>query len=213
LHILLTDVLTCPRCGPRFGLILLANRVIDRRVHDGILGCSNCREKYPIRNGAGHLGAEPGLPVQVADDDALMRVAAMLGVTEGPGLVLLAGDAAAHAIALSDMIGGVEIVATDYGVPGGAHDRFSGDAGSAARPGINVIGVAPRSIPVAGGRVLAAALSGTAADELLEEGTRVVRSGGRLVLESPPENAVGRLEGAGMVVIARDATAIVATKL
>ena len=43
MHILLTDTLTCPRCGPDFGLILLAERIEGRRVMDGHLGCANCR--------------------------------------------------------------------------------------------------------------------------------------------------------------------------
>ena len=55
MHIVLTDVLTCPRCGPSFPLILLANRVENRRVLDGVLGCANCREKYPVQDGLGKL--------------------------------------------------------------------------------------------------------------------------------------------------------------
>jgi uncharacterized protein YbaR (Trm112 family)/SAM-dependent methyltransferase len=54
-HLLLTDRVTCPRCGPRFGLILLAERVVDRRVLEGHLGCPNCREHYPVRKGYGDL--------------------------------------------------------------------------------------------------------------------------------------------------------------
>ena len=38
MHILLTDLLFCPRCGPQHGLILLANRLEERRVLDGWLG-------------------------------------------------------------------------------------------------------------------------------------------------------------------------------
>ncbi|CAN5892792.1 hypothetical protein BH23GEM9_BH23GEM9_02320 [soil metagenome] len=52
MNILLTDILTCPRCGPAFGLILLTDRTAERRVLDGVLGCANCREKYPVRGGA-----------------------------------------------------------------------------------------------------------------------------------------------------------------
>lgn len=51
MHLLLTDILSCPRCGPEFGLILLADRIEARRVLAGILGCANCRSKYPIREG------------------------------------------------------------------------------------------------------------------------------------------------------------------
>ena len=57
MHLLLTDRLTCPRCGPSFGLILLADRMNDRRVVDGVLGCPNCRDGFPVRDGFGDLRA------------------------------------------------------------------------------------------------------------------------------------------------------------
>ena len=55
MHILLTDALTCPRCGPEFGLIVLADRTHERRVQSGSLGCANCREKYPVRHAVADL--------------------------------------------------------------------------------------------------------------------------------------------------------------
>lgn len=59
MHILLTDILSCPRCGPEFGLILLADRIEARRVLAGTLGCANCRSKYAIRDGVADLRAAP----------------------------------------------------------------------------------------------------------------------------------------------------------
>jgi uncharacterized protein YbaR (Trm112 family) len=101
MHILLTDILTCPRCGPAFGLILLADRAEERRVMEGVLGCSNCREKYPIRDGIVDFGAPPEPVVQRrADADAQPPRSGwrrILGVTAGPGFLLLAAPAAAHA--------------------------------------------------------------------------------------------------------------------
>ena len=44
MHILLTDALTCPRCGPDFGLIVLAEGVEDRRVP-----CENNRAERELR--------------------------------------------------------------------------------------------------------------------------------------------------------------------
>src|SRR5690606_8442394 len=58
MHIVLTDLLTCPRCGPAHGLILVADGLAERRVLDGALGCANCREKYEIRDGAAWFGSE-----------------------------------------------------------------------------------------------------------------------------------------------------------
>ena len=45
----LTDHLVCPRCGPPFGLILLARDVRDRRVREGEFGCPNCRDRFPVK--------------------------------------------------------------------------------------------------------------------------------------------------------------------
>jgi uncharacterized protein YbaR (Trm112 family) len=59
MHILLTDILTCPRCGPAFGLILLAEQTAGRRVLQGVLGCANCRERYPVRDGAIFFAGAP----------------------------------------------------------------------------------------------------------------------------------------------------------
>lgn len=61
---MLTDRLTCPRCGPTFGLILLAERMVDRRVRDGTLGCPNCRDAFPVVDGFADLRAPPRRPVQ-----------------------------------------------------------------------------------------------------------------------------------------------------
>src|SRR4051794_6449637 len=118
MHILLTDLLTCPRCGPEFGLVLLAERVEERRVREGRLGCPNCREQYPVRAGVADLRL-PGAPdadaaavsSSAADADEAVRLAALLGLAEASGTVLLAGDAAAQAGAMAALLGQVEVVA------------------------------------------------------------------------------------------------------
>src|SRR3954447_12829389 len=102
MHILLTDVLSCPRCGPAFGLVLLADRVEDRRVLEGRLGCPNCREQYPVVAGAldARLPAERAGAADdaagdaaatggVDDAEAAVRLAALLGLAEVRGTVLV----------------------------------------------------------------------------------------------------------------------------
>lgn len=51
----LSDLLTCPRCGPGYGLVLLPYEASDRRVRTGVLGCANCRERYPVEEGVADL--------------------------------------------------------------------------------------------------------------------------------------------------------------
>src|SRR5690349_20672112 len=106
MHILLTDVLCCPRCGPAFGLILLADRIEDRRVLQGRLGCANFREQYPISKGVVDLsaGAAGRSTPAEAGIDAAVRIAALLGVERGPAYVLLAGTASVHAGALAGLL-------------------------------------------------------------------------------------------------------------
>lgn len=99
MHILLTDVITCPRCGPEFGLIVLSDRLDDRRVIDGSLGCANCREEYPVRGGVADLrwggteGSEPApAPAPQPDPERGYRLAALLGVTGPTGPVIVATE-------------------------------------------------------------------------------------------------------------------------
>lgn len=197
MHILLTDILTCPRCGPAFGLILLADRVEERRVLAGVLGCSNCREKYPIVDGAVDFSVAPDPVVPAGDGAAAERLAALLGVTEGPAFLMLAGPLAAHAGALARMIDEVEVLTIGAAAA-------PGDA-----PGINRIYAGGPQLPIASGRVAAAALSGAAAGTLLEEGARVVSPLGRLVLEPAPDDAAEKLLRHGMRIVAQqDGTAV-----
>jgi uncharacterized protein YbaR (Trm112 family) len=97
MHILLTDILTCPRCGPAFGLILLAEQTAGRRVLEGVLGCANCRERYPVRDGAIFFAGAPRNAGGTADagDAADAADAADAGGAGGAGGADPAGRGAA----------------------------------------------------------------------------------------------------------------------
>ena len=62
MNVSLTDHLVCPRCGPPFGLVLLARDVRDRRVRQGEFGCPNCRDGFPVVGGFGDLRPPPRRP-------------------------------------------------------------------------------------------------------------------------------------------------------
>lgn len=209
MHLLLTDILTCPRCGPGFGLILLANRLSERRVLEGVLGCANCREQYPVQDGAGLFGGSAELPPVAADEEQTIRLAAMLGVTRGPGFVLLAGPAAGAAAGMAALLEDVEVIASGYG-PEHAETatRPRPDA-----PGVSRLGVGGAALPLASGKVLGVALTGGAADALLEEGARVVSPVGRLVLDPAPADAEARLTAANLRVLARQGDTVVAGRV
>lgn len=194
MHVLLTDRLTCPRCGPEFGLILLADRVEERRVLEGLLGCPNCREKYPVRGGFGDLRAPPRTPLEhedaseldEADGEGTVRLAALLGVARGPGHLLLVGAPAGHAEGLAEMLEEVEVV----GVHPGLHERDE-------IPGVSRI-AAHAGLPFYDRMVQGVALDGVAAEVMLEEAARVVTPGGRLVVLEPSPSVRDRLGRGGL---------------
>ncbi|HEU5210678.1 MAG TPA: hypothetical protein VFU06_14890 [Longimicrobiales bacterium] len=200
MYILLTDILTCPRCGPEFGLILLADRIDERRVLSGRLGCANCREQYAVEDGFGVFGSGWGTEPRQPDDEAVMRLAALLGVTEGPGFVLLVGDAAVHAEALAGMVPNLEVVAASDA----ARDW-------AERPGVSRIGLG-RTLPFPARALRGAVLSGRAANELLEQAARALAPLARLVLETAPEDAARRVESAGLRILAQQGSTVVAVR-
>jgi uncharacterized protein YbaR (Trm112 family) len=210
MHILLTDVLTCPRCGPGFGLILLADRIDARRVLAGRLGCANCREQYAIRDGAVDLrmgAGGPAGPVAAAEEPAgvvpsteATRLAALLGVAQGPAYVLLAGSSAGHAADLSSLLIDVEVIG------------LSREPGSEVsdRPGVSV--VYGEAVPIATGRMHGVALTGERTDTLLEEAARVVRPTGRLLVDPAPADAEERLRAVGLRTVAKEGDVILSVR-
>lgn len=194
MFILLTDVLRCPRCGPEFGLVLLADRVEERRVVDGRLGCSNCREQYPVRGGVadlrtGPVAASPAVAPPADREEAAVRIAALLGLAQPGGTVLLAGPGADLAPDLAPLAPGTEFVAM-VAEP------------SSPVPVEGVTRVAAGAVfPFASRSVRGAALTGGTADALLAEALRVVAPGGRVMVErgGPPVVEAVRRAGAELL--------------
>lgn len=205
MHILVTDLLTCVRCGPDFGLILLAEEITERRVIEGHLGCPNCRERYPVEGGFCDLRPAPRSRDEVPspgedDPEGAFRVGALLGVREGPGLLLLTGSAARFAERLAAMIEGVEVVTAHPGL------RAAPEA-----PGVSRISVAA-SLPFRSGGLRGVVLEGEEGLRLLGEGARVLGRGGRIVLFQPPPGASEALEGEGLELLLDSEAAVVAAR-
>ncbi|MGH7555939.1 MAG: hypothetical protein ACREMQ_23295 [Longimicrobiales bacterium] len=208
MHIQLTDILSCPRCGPEFGLILLADHIEERRVLAGTLGCASCQGKYVVRDGvadlrtAEHAAIAAAGGVAEAEDAAqrALRFAALMGVTEGPGVLLVIGPAAMLAPRIAEIVANVEVVA-------------AGDAVSALpeQAGVSRIVVGQR-LPFYSKRIRGITLSGAAAGPLLEEAARAVGPLGRLVLEPAPDDAVERLTQQGLRIVAQQGDTIVAAR-
>jgi len=200
MHLFLTDRIICPRCGPGFGLILLAHEVRELRVLEGDLGCSNCRDKYPVRRGFGDLRSpprtllpspDPEFETMPVDPEEVLSLGALLGVPEGPGTLLIKGPAARFAAGLSELIGGVEVV--------GLVSDLSGDQES---EGVSRM-VTQTRIPFFSGSFRGILLSGEVTDRDLDEAARVVVPSGRIVVLDPSPGTSRRVETLGLNVLLR----------
>ena len=215
MHILLTDLLICPRCGPGFGLILIADHLENRRVIEGSLGCPNCRDRYPVEGGFGDLRPPPRKTRDDAPDvgppasPSAIEVAALLGLTGGRGNVALIGDVAGHATALAALVPDVEFV----GVAPGLRGWEEGEGVSRLDAGVSLpfsdgslrgVGLfAERESPMAGEPSMAGELA------------RVVTRDGRIAVWGA-SGAVAKWERAlrsgGCDVLASEETAVVVSK-
>jgi uncharacterized protein YbaR (Trm112 family) len=199
MHILLTDILTCPRCGPEFGLILLADRIDERRVVEGRLGCANCREQYPVRGGTLDVRL-PGFVPPAENDvsaaggvdaqEAAVRLAALLGLADAQGTVLVAGPGAAVAGGMAALVPGVQVVALT---------AAPGDAAGA--PGVSPMVGAVVPLPFRGGKLRGVALTGGGDEAALREGLRVLAPGARLVVEHAALGTAAALQALGAQVM------------
>ena len=203
MNVVLTDHLVCPRCGPPFGLVLLARDVRDRRVHEGVFGCPNCRDRFPVERGFGDLrppprgvrevGDEAGIEGQQADDGAgsevgkaALRLAAMLGVTSGPGLIVVADRHRAEAVPLARLVRGIEVVVVGWGGRGLAGE------------GVTAFVTGPR-LPLRDGVVRGVVAVGGSGEGWWGECLRVVMPGGRIVITGATEGAGEWVVKAGLV--------------
>ena len=210
MHILLTDALTCPRCGPDFGLIVLAEGIEDRRVAGGHLGCPNCRSQFPIRNrvvdlrldgSASAQSAEQSVDGGAGDGEAAVRLAALMGLAGASGMALISGPGARHAAAVSALVPELEVIAVS--------DSADPADSAPPEPGVSRVLASGTGLPFRGG-LRGAALTGGADDARLREGLRVLAPGARLVVDPAPADAAERLRGLGAEVLLDEDGVVVA---
>ena len=224
MHLLLTDRLICPRCGPGFGLILLADRLENRRVIEGSLGCPNCRDRFPVEGGFGDFRPPPRSAEDEAPDieppasPSAMEVAALLGLSDGPGNVALIGDIAGHATALARLAPAVEFIGIAPGLRGweegegvsrmtaGAFLPFS----SGSLRGVGLL--ADRGPSMAAGASLAGKPSLAGEPSLTGELARVVTASGRIAVWGAVHGWEKALSSEGLDVLASEESALVVTR-
>lgn len=133
----LAEALDCPSCRSSVGLVAFATETQDRRVIQGWLGCPLCELEFPIDGGSidfsgiagpavatevesdGKVSFESGecipptVPLQWAESpsDQVVRLAAMLGLGDRDGMVLLLGPSlSSSAVQLTKLAERIEVL-------------------------------------------------------------------------------------------------------
>lgn len=207
MNVVLTDHMVCPRCGPPFGLLLVAREVVDRRVRQGEFGCANCRDSFPVEDGFADMRPQPRSPAppreegpnagSAAERDSALRLAAALGVADGLGIVIVWDGRAEVVIGLSEVAPSVEVVATGWG------------ARDFAWQGVSAMAVGP-ALPFADRAARGAVIADADDADQWRESVRVLAPGGRVVAIRPSPNTVDRMSAAGCVSLVCDEEVLVA---
>jgi hypothetical protein len=129
-----------------------------------------------------------------------MEVAALLGLSEGPGNVALIGDIAGHATALAELVPGVEFI----GIAPGLRGWEEGEGVSRMTAGT--------ALPFSTGSLRGVGLFVTGGADMVGELARVVAPAGRIAVWGAVEEWEGALRSEGLKVLASEAAAVVAER-
>lgn len=185
----LVDHLRCPADHAESWLVAAVERMDGRYMAKGSLGCPKCQATYDVRDFVAYFAPDPVVTALVrqtqrADDEAVVRLAALLDLRTAGGFVGLAAGWAAFAapLALAFDVHCVVLDSAGQGVPG---------------DGLSVLSVGER-IPLAPASLRALALDGPSV--AISSAVRAVKAGGRVT--GPAALAIP--DGVGE--LARDAT-------
>ena len=206
--LVLTDLLICPKCGPGQGLIVLAERIVERRVLEGTLGCPICESHYAIQGGVADLRLKGAAAGGAADDLATgparlepVRAAALLGITQGPGFAVVLGVEAGTAAAVVGLVPGLELIVVD------SKEEHGGEEAGVSRLRVS------RKLPLRTGSMRGALVETGVLEERARDVLRVVAIGARVAL-STEYSWVEEWAREGLVrVLARDAAHVVTIRV
>lgn len=174
----LADHLRCPAPHDEGYLVLLPDRLHQRSVRAGTLGCPECGRILQLHEGVLDLGDGPApAPDGIALDGEALTV--LLGITGPGGFVVLVGAAGARWAEVMQALPGVAVVVVNP----------PGDVADAA--GVSVIrgGMLPLKQASMRGVVLGGPAG--ADPQWVAEAARVVLPGLRVVGEGPPPGHPG----------------------
>lgn len=178
----LADRLHCPRAHAPSPLVVVARQVDDRELVAGFAGCPVCDLEARIADGVVRFPAgeregsgearTPSAPV-VSDED-FTRLAALLGLDEPGGTVLLTGSYARFATRLAAEL---ELAVVIVGPPTLDTSR--------SMPGVSLVELAEPAIPFSDHTFRAAALDASGTPEhvraMIADAVRTVAIGGRVL--------------------------------
>lgn len=176
----LVDMLRCPNRHEETWLVLAADRMHDRDVMSGTLGCPICHAEFPIVDGVAHFGEAPAARAEEPNEAEAVRLAALLDLTDARGYAILVGATGNQAPLMRELTD-TQLLLVD---PAAGLEMGRGLSGLTTS-------VSARAFPIAAGSARAIALDDTATGEALLAAVDVLVSGGRLLAPvrlAPPEN-------------------------
>jgi len=172
MHLDVIPALRCPREHEESGLVLVADETHGRHVVTGVLGCPVCEAEYPVRSGVAYF-VNPTAADADTRNHEIIRTAAMLGLTEPGGVIMLAGQWASTADVISEIAEALVLVVNPP-APADYAERVSV--------------LHADQLPIAEGALRAAAI-----DAPVDDVASVLRPKGRLVathtVPAPPDIA------------------------
>ena len=110
----LTDHLRCPAEHEERFLVLLPDRIENRSVRAGRLGCPVCGRTFPVEDGVLDLGGGPAA-VETATGLVPDAAVALAGLGGPGGYLVLVGPPGDHWRGVSELLPGVGLVAVNPG--------------------------------------------------------------------------------------------------
>ncbi|HET9002790.1 MAG TPA: hypothetical protein VFN39_02210 [Gemmatimonadaceae bacterium] len=202
MHSELVDTLRCLSVHEESWLVAAADETEGRHIMRGLLGCPVCHARYPIAHGIADFSGGARVPVALDDgdgssgEDAAIRLAAMLDLTDSSGYVILVGSWARLGAALREVVPVMVLAVNPH------PDAAIGDGVS----GVTTLDRIP--VAASSARAIAYDAPGPIDEQPLDLGAALgaVRPGGRIVattaVDVPDDVAI----------VARDAEHWVATR-
>jgi len=198
-------------------MVAVVHESVGPRVRSGFLGCPSCEARFQIEEGVLHLSGEAvGGAVTPVDSrpraDAsqatphpglAVLVAAVLGLGDGRGCVLLGPG-------LASIAAGLAAVAADWEVLSLTESGCSGDVEAENLSRVRIDAAA--ELPVLPGRFEAVAMAGDDPADRLRASTQALGPLGRLAIVGPGPGAEDVVRAAGLRILAADSRVVVASR-